>query len=164
MHSEVHRLFKVLDEGAAYPECQDNASRFALGTGILVPVCLAPVCQCHSFTRLGVASQSSLSLDHIERTKAGQFDVVTTNEAVFHGIDNTFHQPLGFLVGHSIVSTNSGAADALGAGDLFGSVKSGRLADLIVVDGDPIQDIKVLADQDRIKKVFSNGVLVKERA
>ena len=43
-------------------------------------------------------------------------------------------------------------------------MKSGMLADLIVVDGDPIQDIKVLANKDRIKKVFSNGIVVKERA
>ncbi len=64
----------------------------------------------------------------------------------------------------AIVSTNSAAADALGAGDQLGSVKSGMLADLIVVDGDPIQDIKVLANKDRIKKVFSNGIVVKERA
>ncbi len=64
----------------------------------------------------------------------------------------------------AIVSTNSSAADALGVADQLGSVKSGMLADLIVVDGDPIQDIKVLSNKDLIKKVFSNGVLVKERA
>ena len=58
----------------------------------------------------------------------------------------------------------SSAADALGVADQLGSVKSGMLADLIVVDGDPIQDIKVLSNKDLIKKVFSNGVLVKERA
>jgi imidazolonepropionase-like amidohydrolase len=64
----------------------------------------------------------------------------------------------------AIVSTNSNAAKALGAGDRLGSIKKGMLADLIVVDGDPIQDIKILKNKNLIKKIFSNGVLVKERS
>jgi imidazolonepropionase-like amidohydrolase len=38
-----------------------------------------------------------------------------------------------------------------------------KLADLIVVDGDPLQDIKILQDIDRIKRVFKEGDIVVNR-
>jgi imidazolonepropionase-like amidohydrolase len=38
-----------------------------------------------------------------------------------------------------------------------GTIEPGKLADLIVVDGDPLQDITVLQDVDRIKLVMKAG-------
>ena len=37
-------------------------------------------------------------------------------------------------------------------------MEAGRLADLLVVDGDPSQDVTVLGDKSKIEKVFLNGV------
>ena len=39
-----------------------------------------------------------------------------------------------------------------------GAFFAGRLADLLVVDGDPSQDVTVLGDKSKIEKVFLNGV------
>jgi len=36
-------------------------------------------------------------------------------------------------------------------------VERGKLADLIVVDGDPLKDITVLQNKDRIKLVLKGG-------
>jgi imidazolonepropionase-like amidohydrolase len=53
------------------------------------------------------------------------------------------------------------AAENLGEGTLRGTVEEGRAADLIVVDGDPVADIGVIADPARVTHVWSGGVLRK---
>ena len=53
-------------------------------------------------------------------------------------------------------------ADLMGRGDELGTVTAGKLADLLVVDGDPIADISVLADKSKIKAIMKDGRFVKE--
>ena len=36
-------------------------------------------------------------------------------------------------------------------------MEAGRLADLLVVDGDPSKDVTVLGDKTKIERVFLNG-------
>jgi len=38
-----------------------------------------------------------------------------------------------------------------------GTIERGKLADLVVVDGDPLSDITVLQDKSRIKLVMKEG-------
>ena len=53
-------------------------------------------------------------------------------------------------------------AELMGRGDELGTVRPGKLADLVVVDGDPIADISVLADQGRILAVMKGGRFMKD--
>ncbi|MEE8443545.1 MAG: amidohydrolase family protein [Dehalococcoidia bacterium] len=53
------------------------------------------------------------------------------------------------------------AAEILGLEDRLGTLESGRLADILVVDGDPISDIRVLQDQERIQMVVKGGEVVR---
>jgi imidazolonepropionase-like amidohydrolase len=46
------------------------------------------------------------------------------------------------------------AAEALGVGDELGSLEPGMLADMVVVEGDPLRDIR---DARRVKLVIKNG-------
>jgi imidazolonepropionase-like amidohydrolase len=55
------------------------------------------------------------------------------------------------------------AAACLGIERQVGTVQPGKLADLVVVDGDPLQDIAVLQDLRRIKLVFKEGQLCVDR-
>ncbi len=57
-------------------------------------------------------------------------------------------------------ATRNGA-EAMGLGGETGTLTSGKLADLIVLEGDPVADIAVLQDQARIIEVFKGGVAVK---
>jgi imidazolonepropionase-like amidohydrolase len=53
-------------------------------------------------------------------------------------------------------ATRNGA-DMMGMADQLGTVEPGKLADLLVVDGDPSTDITVLQDRDRIQVVLKDG-------
>ena len=55
-------------------------------------------------------------------------------------------------------------AEAMGRGGELGRVEAGLLADLIVVDGDPTEDIRCLEDPDRISAVMKEGVFFKAPA
>lgn len=46
--------------------------------------------------------------------------------------------------------------------DKLGSIEPGKLADMILVKGNPVDDISILADNDNIKKVILDGKLVKD--
>ena len=43
-----------------------------------------------------------------------------------------------------------------------GTIEVGKLADLLIVDGDPSQDIALLQDTDRLLGIMKNGEFVKD--
>jgi imidazolonepropionase-like amidohydrolase len=53
-------------------------------------------------------------------------------------------------------------AELMGMGDRLGTVEEGKLADLLVVDGDPLEDIGLLEDATNVLAVVKDGVLVKD--
>ncbi|HSM45885.1 MAG TPA: amidohydrolase family protein, partial [Acidimicrobiia bacterium] len=70
---------------------------------------------------------------------------------------------LGFMVeagmstADALVAATSTAAYALGLDYLIGTVEPGKLADLVVIDGDPLEDVGVLVDEERIHLVLQSG-------
>lgn len=50
----------------------------------------------------------------------------------------------------------------MGRGDELGQLRAGWLADLIVVDGDPLDDIALLQDRDRINLVMKDGQIYRD--
>jgi len=58
-------------------------------------------------------------------------------------------------------ATRNGA-ELLGRGHELGLVREGYLADLVIVDGDPVADIGALQDQSRLLAVLKGGTLVKD--
>src|SRR3954447_20613852 len=55
------------------------------------------------------------------------------------------------------------AAECLGWEDRLGTVAPGKLADLVVVNGDPLADIRVLTDIERIALVIKDGKIAANR-
>jgi imidazolonepropionase-like amidohydrolase len=53
-------------------------------------------------------------------------------------------------------------AELMGRGHDLGTVSAGKVADLLVVDGDPVADISVLADRSRIVAIMKDGRFVKD--
>lgn len=63
----------------------------------------------------------------------------------------------GMSTRDALVAATSAGAKALGLDDLIGVIAAGMSADLIVVDGDPIDDISVLTDPERVQLVVRGG-------
>ena len=65
---------------------------------------------------------------------------------------------MGLTPLQSIQSATINAADLLGWSDKMGAVEPGKWADIIAVDGDPLQDVTTL---ERVKFVMKGGEVVK---
>ncbi len=63
----------------------------------------------------------------------------------------------------AILSATRTNAELFGMADQIGTVEEAKLADLIVVDGQPIDDISVLQDADRVVLVMRDGTVFKNR-
>ena len=61
----------------------------------------------------------------------------------------------------AIVAGTATAADVLGLAAQIGTVEPGKRADLIVAAGNPLEDIKLLADADNVTLVVQDGRIVK---
>jgi imidazolonepropionase-like amidohydrolase len=55
------------------------------------------------------------------------------------------------------------AARCLGLERELGTIEKGRLADMVVVNGNPLDDVKVLLDSARIELVLKGGVISADR-
>jgi imidazolonepropionase-like amidohydrolase len=66
----------------------------------------------------------------------------------------------GLSAHEALVAATATSARALGLGELIGTIEPGRLADLLVVDGDPLARPGVLRDRDRIWLVVQLGAPV----
>ena len=63
----------------------------------------------------------------------------------------------GLTAREALVAATAGSARALGLEDRLGTVEPGKLADLLVVDGDPLEEPELLLDPDRIWLVVQLG-------
>ena len=61
----------------------------------------------------------------------------------------------------AIQAATSSAAALLGLDQEIGTIEQGKLADLVLIDGNPLDDIAVLEDPDRILRVVQRGKIVK---
>ncbi|GMA19170.1 dipeptidase [Arsenicicoccus piscis] len=74
-----------------------------------------------------------------------------------------FVELLGFTPMEAILSATALGGELMMRGDELGKVQSGYLADLILVDGDPLADITVLQDQDKLHYIMKDGRFHKEQ-
>ncbi|MBI2808507.1 MAG: amidohydrolase family protein [Planctomycetes bacterium] len=70
-----------------------------------------------------------------------------------------FVRYVGFSPLQTITCATKIGAEIMGRGDEFGTLEPGKLADVLVVDGDVLADISILEDRQRILAVLQGGVL-----
>lgn len=141
----------------------------------LVPTLLAPLSVIEFAEELGMSENSikkskQVMQDHIDSFKkahhAGVKIAMGTDAGVFkHG---TNLRELELMVEHgmtemeAIVSSSKTAAECLGYDEYLGTIEVGKKADFIILDQNPLEDIKVLKDPNNIKVVSIDGQIVKD--
>jgi imidazolonepropionase-like amidohydrolase len=108
--------------------------------------------------------------DTVARAHKAGVKVATGTDAampyVRHG-ENAYEMELFVRAGLSpmdaIVAATRFGAEVLDMADEIGTIEAGKLADLVVVDGDPLEDIRILQDLCRIEKVIKGGTVVVSR-
>jgi len=104
---------------------------------------------------------------HVESIKKAHKAGITIASGADSGTPFNNHgenlKELELLVGiglspmEAIVSATRVAAETLGLGGQLGTLQPGNLADLIVVEGDPLKDIAVFQRKDKIVLVMKDG-------
>jgi imidazolonepropionase-like amidohydrolase len=63
----------------------------------------------------------------------------------------------GLSPADAIVAATRSAAELLDLVEVTGTVEPGKAADLLIVDGDPLADIRILGDRDRLAGIVKDG-------
>jgi imidazolonepropionase-like amidohydrolase len=66
----------------------------------------------------------------------------------------------GFTPAQALLSATVGGADLLGLSDQIGTIEKGKLADLVAVPGDPLQDIR---QTEKVNFVMQSGRVIKNQ-
>ncbi len=105
--------------------------------------------------------------DSLTRAKKAGVKIAAGSDAGFlvdHGENAAELEELvkgGFSPMEAIFAATKTAAELLRLQEQIGTLVPGKLADVIIVDGDPLADIRVLQDADRITHVFKEGRPIK---
>lgn len=127
-----------------------------------------------SSTTHSSSSKATRSQSHIDEAVTAHLYARRTLEAdvkIAYGTDAGVypHGGNGKQFGHivrwgqtpmgAIKAATSNAADLLGWSDRVGAIAPGRFADIIAVEGDPLQDISAM---ERVRFVMKGGVVYKK--
>ena len=72
-----------------------------------------------------------------------------------------FVDMLEFSPMDAIMAATRLGGEIMGMGDRLGQVRPGYLADLLLVDGDPLEDVAILQQRDRLRAIMKDGVFWK---
>jgi imidazolonepropionase-like amidohydrolase len=64
----------------------------------------------------------------------------------------------------AIIAATKWGGEIMMRGNELGQIKEGFLADLLLVDGDPLADLAILADKTKLLAIMKDGVFHKEPA
>jgi imidazolonepropionase-like amidohydrolase len=143
----------------------------------LVPTLVAPIGVIEQAEQTGTMPEYGLRKaretleahqESISRAIAAGVTVAMGTDAgvVAHG---TNLRELGLMVQsgmspmQALVATTKTAAECLRWGDRVGTLAPGKLADIVIVNGDPLANIRVLEDRERIALVMKDGKVEVDR-
>ena len=77
-----------------------------------------------------------------------------------NGLEIYWMQQAGMTSMDAIVAATGNAARALGWDTWMGTLEAGKVADLIVIDSNPLDDLRILVDKKRLQFVMKDGMVV----
>ena len=66
---------------------------------------------------------------------------------------------VGFTVEQTLMCATKTGAEIMGASDTIGTLEVGKYADLLVIDGNPFEDITIIEDRSQFFAVIQNGII-----
>ncbi len=62
----------------------------------------------------------------------------------------------------AILCTTRDNAELMGMSDKVGTIEPGKYADFIIVDGDPLEDVRIFQNRDNILAIVQGGRFIKK--
>lgn len=103
------------------------------------------------------------TLESFKKAAAAGVKIAVGTDALNEEMHGRNALELGLFVRHgltpmeAIVAATKTASEACRVDDRVGSLKAGKLADLLVVNGNPLDDISILQDKSRLLLVMKEG-------
>jgi len=136
-------------------------------------ICFTPTFGVYTFhatrgTPHGRARASALREHHVRSVQMALEHGVTVTAGTDEGgweHGNNAHEisclvDAGMTPMQAIVAATSDAADCIGLGREIGSIEAGKRADIILVDGNPLDDVTILERGDAVRCVIKDGAWV----
>lgn len=136
-------------------------------------ICFTPTFGVYTFhatrgTPHGRARASELREHHVRSVQMALEHGVTVTAGTDEGgweHGNNAHEisclvEAGMTPMQAIVAATSDAADCIGLGREIGSIEAGKRADIILVDGNPLDDVAILERGDAVRSVIKDGAWV----
>ena len=112
-------------------------------------------------TRAGVSMR--LALANREKIQVGSgTDAFGGAMQGKNGEELVWKAQMGLSPMEAIVSATKVNAEIFGLADKLGTVAAGKWADLIVVDGNPLEDVQIFAQPDKVVMVMKEGKVLKD--
>lgn len=71
---------------------------------------------------------------------------------------------LGYSPSEALVCATRYGGEIMGMKDELGQVKEGFIADLLLVSGDPLQDLAMMVDENNLLVIMKDGALYKDNS
>jgi imidazolonepropionase-like amidohydrolase len=104
------------------------------------------------------------SASMVAASKAGVKIALGSDMSLATGLEFERMIQHGLSPAEALLAATKTGAQALGLDEYIGTVEEGKLADLLIVDGDPLREPHLLSDPSRIWLVFQLGVPVAGQA
>jgi imidazolonepropionase-like amidohydrolase len=62
----------------------------------------------------------------------------------------------------AILCTTRDNAELMGLSDRVGTIEAGKCADFILVDGDPLKDVRIFQNREKILAIVQDGKFIKK--
>lgn len=135
---------------------------------------------CHNASKWGVTPEMARSMGYFRELEAciqttkklkargvrvlpgGDYGFAWTPHGTYAKDLEYFVRLFDFTPMEALLAATAQGGEVMGRPQELGKIKEGYLADLILLDGDPLQDITLLQDQARITAVMKDGAFHRE--
>lgn len=104
-----------------------------------------------------IASVARMRAAGIRVLPGGDFGLAWTPHGTYARDLQNFVELFDFTPREALLAATRDAGAMVDFGGKVGTLEAGKFADVVVVDGDPLADITVLQDQDKIQMVIQGG-------